>query len=102
VWRMARRFRDPARGSNSFSTPEGWLSDFADRPVESPPSLTMDGIGLPISKEFKYLGVVFDRGLTWNAHTRYVLKRCKTRINFMKSIAGTAWGSHPDNMLILI
>jgi hypothetical protein len=31
VWRMARRFRDPARGFNSFSNPEGWLSDFADR-----------------------------------------------------------------------
>jgi hypothetical protein len=61
----------------------------------------MAGIGLPISKEFKYLGVVFDRGLTWNAHTRYVLKICKTRMNFMKSIAGTAWESHPDNMLIL-
>jgi hypothetical protein len=59
----------------------------------------MGGIGLPISKEFKYLDVVFDRGLTWN---RYVLKRCKTRINFMKSIAGTAWGSHLDNMLILL
>jgi hypothetical protein len=43
---------------------------FSRRPVESPPSLTMDGIGLPISKEFKYLGVVFDRGLTWNAHTK--------------------------------
>jgi hypothetical protein len=69
--------------------------------VESPPSLTMGGIGLPISKEFKYLGVVFDRGLAWNLHTRYVLKRYKTRINFMKSMAGTAWGSHPDNMLIL-
>jgi hypothetical protein len=50
----------------------------------------MGGIGLSISKELKYLGVVFDRGLTWNAHT--VPKRCKPRINFMKSIAGTAWG----------
>jgi hypothetical protein len=37
---------------------------FSRRPVESPPYLTMGGIGLPISKEFKYLGVVFDRGLT--------------------------------------
>jgi hypothetical protein len=74
---------------------------FSRRPIESPLSLTIDGIDLPISKEFKYLGVVFDRVLTWNAHTRYVLKRCKTRINFMKSFAGTAWGSHSDNMLIL-
>jgi hypothetical protein len=62
----------------------------------------MGGICLLDSTEFKYLGVVFDQhGLTWNAHTKYVVKRCKTRINFMKFIAGTFWGLHPDNMLIL-
>jgi hypothetical protein len=88
-------------GLISISTTKYEMVLFSRRPVESPPSLTMGVIGLLISKEFKYLGVVFDRGLTWNAHTRYVLKRCRTRINFMKSIAGTAWGSHPDNMLIL-
>jgi hypothetical protein len=74
----------------SISTTNSEVVLFSKRPVESPPSLTMGGIGLPISKEFKYLGVVFDWGLTWNAHTRYVLKRCKKRINFMNSIAGTA------------
>jgi hypothetical protein len=52
--------------------------------TEASPRLTMVVICLPASTEFKYLGVVFDRGLTWNAHT-----------------AGTSWGSHPDNMLIL-
>jgi hypothetical protein len=83
-----------------ISTTKSEVVLFSKRPVESSPSLTMGGIGLPISKEFKYLGVVVDWGLTWNAHTRYVLKRCKTRFNFMRSIAGTAWESHPDNMLI--
>jgi ribonuclease HI len=38
---------------------------FSRRPIESPHSFTMCGIGLPISNEFKYLGVLFDRGLTW-------------------------------------
>jgi hypothetical protein len=28
----------------------------------------------------------------------YVVKRCKTRINFMKYIAGIFLGSHPNNM----
>jgi hypothetical protein len=36
---------------------------------------------------FKYLSVVFDQGLIWNAHTKYFMKKCKTRINFMKFIA---------------
>jgi hypothetical protein len=56
----------------------------------------MDEICLPASTEFKYLGVVFDRWLTWN------VKRCKTSINFMKSIAGISLGSHPDSLLILL
>jgi hypothetical protein len=56
---------------------------------------------LPVLTEFKYPGVVLDRGLTRHAHTKFFVKRCKRRINFNKSIVGTAWDSHPDNMLIL-
>jgi hypothetical protein len=72
---------------------------FSNKRSEASPRPTLGGICLPASTEF--IDVVFDRGLTWNAHTKYVVKRYKTRINFMESIAGTSWGSHPDNMLIL-
>jgi hypothetical protein len=44
--------------SLSISTTKSEVVLLSRRPVESPPSLTMGGIGLPISKEFKYLGVV--------------------------------------------
>jgi hypothetical protein len=56
----------------SISATKSEVVLFSRRPAESPHFLTMGGIGLPISKEFKYLGVVFDQGLTWNAHTRYL------------------------------
>jgi hypothetical protein len=67
----------------------------------APLRLIMGGTCLPALTEFKYLSVVFNRRLTWSAHTKYFVKRCKTRINFIKSISGTSWGSNPDNMLIL-
>jgi hypothetical protein len=84
----------------SISTTKSEVVLFSRRLVESPPSLTMGGIGLPISKEFKYLGVVFDRELTWNAHTRYVLKRCRTRINFhCLNCLGISSRQHVDSIL---
>jgi ribonuclease HI len=63
--------------------------------------LYINELPLQVSDEFKYLGVIFDKGLTWNSHTRYVVQKCKSRINFMKSISSTSWGCHPANMLLL-
>jgi hypothetical protein len=82
----------------SISATKSEVVLFSRKRTEASPRLTMGGICLLALTEFKYLVVVFDQGLTGNAHTK-----CKTRINFMMSIAGTSWGSqsHPDNMLIL-
>jgi ribonuclease HI len=74
---------------------------FSRKSSEIAPPLFIEGRCMPSSKQFKYLGIIFDRGLTWNAHVGYIQKKCKTRINFMKSITGTSWGAHPDSMLIL-
>jgi hypothetical protein len=61
---------------------------FSKKRTEAPPRLTMGGICLPALTEFKNLGVVFDRRLTWNAHTKYMVKRCKTRINIFVELLG--------------
>jgi hypothetical protein len=53
VWRMARRLRDPVRGSNSFSNPEGWLSDFAD--MLAPPFAAPDFSIPECSNRFQWL-----------------------------------------------
>src|ERR1043165_3490726 len=37
----------------------------------------------------KFLGVIFDRYLTWSEHIRYVADRCKKRLNLMRAIAGS-------------
>lgn len=51
--------------------------------------------------EFKYLGIVFDPKCSWKLHVNSISKRCQMRINFMRTISGTNWGSHPDALLLL-
>jgi hypothetical protein len=50
--------------------------------------------------EFKYLGIIFDRKLTWRLHAENIQRRCHARVNFMKSIAGQSWGAHPACLLV--
>ena len=41
----------------------------------------------------KFLGIMFDKKLTWNAHIQDIRNRCRQTINILKSIAGTSWGN---------
>jgi hypothetical protein len=54
----------------------------------------IDGISLPQTKEFKYLGVFFDSELRWMTQVQYVQGRCLQRLNFIISKAGTWWGAN--------
>jgi hypothetical protein len=51
--------------------------------------------------KFKYLGIIFDRKLTWRLHAEYIQRRCHATVNFIKSIAGQSWGAHPTCLLRL-
>ena len=50
--------------------------------------------GHPIlqTNHFSYLGVIFDRKLTWKEHVANVLERATKRLTLMKRIAGSKWG----------
>jgi hypothetical protein len=57
--------------------------------------------GLLNVTEFKYLGIIFDRKLTWRLHAEYIHQICHARVNFMKRIVGQSWGAHPACLLVL-
>ena len=42
----------------------------------------------------KFLGVIFDRKLTWNKHIKYIVARCNKRINLLRALTGTDWGAN--------
>ena len=37
-------------------------------------------------KSVKFLGMIFDRRLTWNEHISYVVERCKKRLNLLRAL----------------
>jgi hypothetical protein len=51
--------------------------------------------------EFKYLGIILDKKLTWWLHAEYIQRRRYARVNFMKSIVGQSRGAHPACLLVL-
>ena len=49
----------------------------------------------------KFLGVIFDRRLTWRAHIQYVINRCNKRMNLLRAVSGNDWGADKKTLLTL-
>ena len=69
----------------------------------SPSQLKLHLSGRTIKQElsFKYLGVWFDSKCYWGKHIRYLKERCQQRINFLRTVTGTWWGAHPEDLVRL-
>jgi hypothetical protein len=44
--------------------------------------------------ELKHLGVIFDRKLIGEKHVEYLVRKCQTRMSFMRMVYGSWWGCH--------
>ncbi len=57
---------------------------------------------MPFKQEHTFLGMRLDGPvLTWKAHIDYLRTSCLKRLNIMKSIASTRWGTDRDTLLRL-
>ena len=61
--------------------------------------LTVGGCQIKVEKTVRFLGVVFDRAVTWTPHIDQVVARCNKRLNLLKVMAGTRWGASKDVLL---
>ena len=43
--------------------------------------------------DFTYLGIKLDRALTFRRHLESLRKKLKTRVGFLKRLAGSTWGA---------
>ena len=51
-----------------------------------------NGQVIKVHEKAKFLGMIFDKRLTWRSHIQYIVGRCASRLNLMRSLAGTRWG----------
>lgn len=56
-------------------------------------SMQYNGVDIPMCSEYKYLGVIWDRKLNWNAYVDYLKTKLIKSFNFLKVIASTQWGN---------
>jgi len=64
-------------------------------------TLTVNGTQIKCVKETKFLGMIFDKRLTWSAHIDYVVTKCKKRTNLMRSLSGKHRGASQHTLLII-
>jgi len=63
--------------------------------------LTLCSSAIPLKKEYKYLGVIFQRNVASTSHVDYVHGKCLTRLNFLRMLKGTSWGASKRPLLSL-
>jgi len=55
------------------------------------PNIKIEVGGSPINIKHsaRFLGMIFDKSLTWSEHIEYVINKCNKRLNLMRAVSGT-------------
>ena len=63
--------------------------------------LRVAGNEIPVVETFKYLGVIFDKKLTYKNHIEYLIAKCSKRLNLQRLLTSTSWGASQKSLLML-
>ena len=65
------------------------------------PELELNGQKIEFVKEKKFLGLIWDTKLNFNAHIQYLKQKCQNSLNIIKILSHTDWGSGKKILLRL-
>ena len=71
------------------------------RKMHPDPVLKLGDNTLTVTKEYKYLGIIFDNKLSFIPHIKYLKKKCNKTIQLLRIIAHTNWGADQKTLLKL-
>ena len=66
-----------------------------------PPDLKLNNVAIGAKTEYKFLGVFFDEKLNWSYHIKQLRAKCVKRLDLLKLLAHTKWGSDRDIIIRL-
>ncbi|KAL4126363.1 hypothetical protein QTP88_010585 [Uroleucon formosanum] len=72
---------------------------FSRRRYLNNPDILIDDIIIPIVPNVTYLGIILDSKLRWLPHINSLTAFVSRWSNFLRTITGTWWGSHPSSLL---
>ena len=67
---------------------------FTLSPKATPGRLTLSNTILKMEDQQTYLGVTFDKRLTWKQHITQAEGKARRKLNIMRKLAGTQWGAN--------
>ena len=71
------------------------------RKFQPPLKLILNGTIIPNREHIQYLGMTFDYKLDWKEHIRRLKLDCTKRLDLLKCLSNTSWGSDRTTMLRL-
>ena len=84
-----------------FSVAKTYCEFFTKRTVADNVKLYMYGEPLERVEVARYLGLWFDRRLTWKAHIDKLETKCKRVLNVMRCLTGMEWGASRSSLMTL-
>ena len=85
-----------------FSTAKTVAVHFCRRRCSDPNlGIRLNGQTIPTQPVAKFLGVMFDRRLTYKAHFKMLRERCFKSLNVLKCVSRTSYGADRSTLLLL-
>ncbi|GBM82895.1 hypothetical protein AVEN_195525-1 [Araneus ventricosus] len=69
------------------------------RSIHADSILSIRNDAIPIVDEIRFLGVIFDRKLTFLPHILQLRKKCEKSLNILKVLSCTSWGADRTSLL---
>ena len=71
------------------------------RGLHNEPVLKLDGVEIPVVDQYKFLGIIFDRKLSFIPHINYLKAKCQKALQLLRVVAHTDWGADKLTLLKL-
>ena len=70
--------------------------------LHNDPSLKLSGIEIPVVDEYRFLGIIFDKKLTFIPHLKYLKMKCNKTMQLLHVVAHKEWGADQNTLLLLL
>ena len=69
------------------------------RKMHNDPTLKLDDSEIPVVSQYKFLGIIFDRKLSFIPYIQYIKDKCNKTLKLLRIIAHTDWGADFQTLL---